>query len=113
MICPYCQHDLSVVTMSCPRCGAEYPRAGAPFGFSIRIATAAGAMMVVSSLILVDCVMNYLPGGIHSGLPAATAQQSIRPPPDLKSPDVNAMLNSWAGHGQYTDQPLPGAVGQH
>ncbi len=113
MICPYCQHDLSVVTMSCPRCGAEYPSGGMPFGLNIRVAVAAGAMMLVSSLILVDCVMNYLPGGIHSAVPMATAQQSIRPPADMKSPDVSAMLNRWAAHGQYTDQPLPTFVGRH
>jgi hypothetical protein len=112
MICPYCQHELSVVTMSCPRCGAEYPRSGMPFGMGLRVAAAAGAMMFVSSLILVDCVMNYLPGGSDSSMPAMAEQQSIRPPPDMKSPAVSAMLARWAAQQQNADQPLPQFIGR-
>jgi hypothetical protein len=101
MICPYCQHELDVDSMGCPRCGAEYPRTGGPFGMGIRTAVAAGAMLTVLSLILVDCVINYLPVG--NGSP----QQTMQAPPNLKSAEVNALLAKWAQHQQNTDLPSP------
>jgi len=107
MICPYCQHELDVATLSCLRCGAEYPRAGRPFGYSIRTAIASGAMLLVFTLILTQCVLVYLPGGKYSDLPSgASAQLPIQPLPGLKSPEVMRALARWSS-GKQADGPTP------
>ena len=107
MICPFCQHELDVDTMSCPRCGAEYPQRGLPLGVGIRTLIASGAMMLVFSVILVDCVINYLPGGVNSTIPTGSAQLPIQPVPNLKSNDVNQLLSTWASGTQNTADRLP------
>ena len=104
MICPYCQHDLDVASMACPRCGAEYPRPGKPFGMAIRTAIAAGVLLTASSMILTNCVLSRLPAG--SGSP----QAGLHPAVNAKSAEVNALLRKWAQQRQNTDMPLPQPV---
>lgn len=111
MICPFCQHDLDVETLSCPRCHTEFPRSGKPFGFGIRTAAAAFLMMTLMSLILVDCVLNWLPGGPDSLLPTGSAQLPNHPLPNMKSPEVNTLMNQWASGQQAV--PLPKFVTKH
>src|SRR5258708_6551706 len=105
MICPYCQHEIDVDTLECPRCFTPYPRAGMPFGFNLRKMLAASVMMLVFSLILVDCVFNYLPGGVDSTIPTGSSQLPIQPLPNTKSQEVNALLGRWAAGQQNTSTP--------
>jgi hypothetical protein len=110
MICPYCQHDIDVDTLACARCGAAYPRRGLPFGIGLRTLTAAGAMMLLFSVILVDCVLTYLPGGARSTISLGSPQRPIQPLPGMKSFEVGHMLGNWGASKQNADQPLPGFV---
>jgi hypothetical protein len=110
MICPYCQHELDVETLSCSRCGAEYPQRGLTFGVGLRTLVAGSAMMLVLSLILIDCVLNYLPGGADSTIPTGSAQLPIQPLPDLTSPEIGHMLGNWQAGQQNASQTLPGFV---
>jgi hypothetical protein len=113
MICPYCQHELEVESLSCPRCLAAYPRAGAPFGTGVRVTVAAGAMMLVASLILVQCVVAYLPGGSHAVLSAQSKLFTGTQPPDFRSPDLDRTLGQWAAHQQSGGEGRPGFPGSH
>ena len=81
MICPYCQQDLDPVTLSCPRCGAAYPGGGggAVLGFRLRTLGVVFVLLVISSLMLVDCVLHHLPRsagqhGADAEMTAATKQ---------------------------------------
>jgi hypothetical protein len=112
MICPYCQHDLEVETLSCPRCFAEYPQASRPFGFGLRMTAAAAAMMLASSLMVVQCVLPYLPGGTYAAIPANSAIFSGGTATNRKSPEVEKMLARWAGHQQNAEQSIPGFNGK-
>jgi hypothetical protein len=112
MICPYCQHDLDVEAMSCPRCFAEYPRASRPFGFGLRLTFAATAMMMVFSLILVQCVVAYLPGGKYDVIPENSAIFSGGTATNRKSPEVEQMLARWAANQQNTEQSIPTFIGK-
>jgi hypothetical protein len=60
MICPHCQNDLDVATMSCPRCGAEYPLPGV--GLATRARTVLFAVIATTVLVLIlsDCVLKQL-----------------------------------------------------
>jgi hypothetical protein len=107
MICPYCQHEIDVGTLACPRCFAEYPRRGMPFGFGLRKAVVSSVMMLVFSILLVQCVFNYLPGGPESGIPTGSAQLPIQPLPDLKGYDVQQQLARWANQQQNGGQTIP------
>jgi hypothetical protein len=107
MICPYCQHELDVETMSCLRCGAEYPRRGHGLGMGARAFALTGAMLLVFSVMLVDCVLNHLPGGVDSTMPTGSDQLPYQLPPNLKSADVNQLLSRWAAGQQNASQPLP------
>lgn len=100
MICPYCQHELDVDCPTCPRCGAEYERRGGPFGVGLRVVLASGLMLMLSTLILVDCVLNYLPGGADSPFPATAAQAVMHQQPDFRSPDVQRTIDRWEQHEQ-------------
>ncbi len=104
MICPYCQHELDVASMACPRCGAEYPRPGKPFGMAIRTAIAAGVLLTAASMILGNCVLSRLPTG--DGSP----QARLQPAPNFRSAEVNALLRKWAQQQQNTELPLPATV---
>jgi len=106
MICPYCQHELDVESMSCPRCFAEYPRASRPFGFGLRLTLAATAMMMASSLILVQCVVAYLPGGKYATIPETSMIFSGGTATNRKSPEVEQMLTRWTAHQQNAEQPV-------
>lgn len=98
MICPYCQHDLDVDSMACPRCGAEYPRGRKPYGVGIRMTVFGVAMMTMISLVLVECVF--------SGLPDLNSpQQQLTAPPDFKSAEVQAQLRKWRQGQQNTELP--------
>jgi hypothetical protein len=112
MICPYCQHDLEVESLSCPRCFAEYPRPARPFGFGLRLTAAAGAMLFLMTLIVTQCVAVYLPGGSHAVLPSGSKIFSGTQAPDFRSADVDRELGRWAAHQQNADHPLPGFVGR-
>jgi hypothetical protein len=61
-------------------------------------------MLTLLSMIMVDCVIDYLPDG--NGSPQDTYQAS----PNRKSAEVNAMLAKWAQHQQSTDAALPQPV---
>ena len=99
MICPFCQFELDVDTLSCPRCHAAYPQPAKPFGFRIRTMIAAGSIMVLLGFILVDCVISWLPGGPDSLIPTGSAQLPIQPLPDMKSAEVSRLLYNWrTGH---------------
>lgn len=99
MICPFCQFDIDVETLECPRCNAAYPHPPRPFGFRIRTMLALGLMMTTMSYILVTCVISWLPGGIRSLIPTGSAQLPIQPMPDLKSADVDQLIYNWqSGH---------------
>ena len=104
MICPYCQHDLDVDSLSCPRCFAEYPGGSKPFGMSLRKAIAGAVVVTVFSLMLVSCVFSFLPS--MSGSP----QRQLTPPLNQKSAEVNALLRKWASQQQNTELPLPQAI---
>ena len=104
MICPYCQHELDVASMACPRCGAEYPRPGKPFGMAIRTAIAAGVLLTAASMILGNCVLSRIPASDIS------AQARLQPAANAKSAEVNALLRKWAQQRQNTDMPLPQPV---
>jgi hypothetical protein len=110
MICPYCQHDLEVDGLACPRCGAEFERRVAPFGIGLRLAAISGVLLLVFSVMLVDCVLNWLPGGPDSRF--ATLQQlQAAEPPDFRSAAVNGTLTRWSEHEQAMTG-LPQFVGR-
>lgn len=67
---------------------------------------AATAMMLVSSLILVECVVAYLPGGSNASLPSGSAIFSGGTATNVKSPEVEKLLTRWAGHQQNAEQPV-------
>jgi hypothetical protein len=107
MICPFCQFDLDVETLECPRCHAAYPQPAKPFGFRVRTMVAVGSMMMVMTFLLVDCVMSYLPGWPNSTISTASPQMRQQPYPDLKSVEVNQLLYDWqTGHqAVHTAEP--------
>jgi hypothetical protein len=107
MICPYCQHEIDVDTLSCPRCHTDYPRSGKPFGFGLRTAVAGTAMLLVCSLILVDCVIDELPGGPDSSVPSGSAQLPYQPVPNAKSQEVVQQLQRWTQQQQNGSQAIP------
>ena len=110
MICPYCQYDLDDAEMACTNCGASYPRHRAGLlGIRLRLLALGGGMLLVSTLILVECVLPYLPGGAKSGYRApGSPQVSISPRPDMKSADLQRLLQQWR-QGQQPTQNLPAA----
>jgi hypothetical protein len=94
MICPFCQADLQPSTLSCPRCGAAYPVSGGVLGLRLRTLAIAFVLLVISSLMLVDCVLRNLPG---SGLA-----------PNMKSTEAQRALLMMQRHQQATqNQPPP------
>jgi hypothetical protein len=113
MICPYCQHDLDVQSLSCPRCFAEYPRSGPTFGFGMRISVAAGALLLATSLVLVNCVFTLLPGGSHAGVTANSRLFSGTQGPDFNGTDAARTLRLWYAHQQAVDQGNGGGPHTH
>jgi hypothetical protein len=95
MICPFCQQELEENSLACTRCHAFYPQPAKPFGFNLRLVVAAGSMMLVLSVTLVDCVINWLPGGHSSLMASGSPQLPTQPKPDLKSPDVDKLILGW------------------
>lgn len=95
MICPYCQADLDPSSLSCPRCGATYPgaRAGAQFGLRLRMIVIAFVLLVITSLILVDCVLRALPRG--------------EPAPDSRSGGAQRALQMMLHNQQGNQNPAP------
>ena len=77
MICPFCQAELDPGTLSCPRCGAAHPgsRGGVILGLRLRTVGIAFVLLVITSLILVDCVMHQLPHGAFTPNSRTTAAQ--------------------------------------
>ena len=109
MLCPFCQRELDVEKMSCANCGAEFPTTGsALWGAKFRTFLIGGGLAVVGSMMLVSCILNQLPGGRDSGYRApGSPQAAIGPGPDLKDPDVQALLLKWNKHAQQSQNPLP------
>ena len=95
MICPYCQADLDPTSMSCPRCGAAYPgaRGGAVLGFRLRMLGIAFVVLVITSLILVDCVLHALPAGGQA--------------PQARSEGAQRALRMMMQHQQGSENPPP------
>lgn len=91
MICPYCQAELDPTTMSCGRCGAAYPMSGASLGLRLRGFAIAFVLLVITSLIMVDCVLHNLP---RSGLT-----------PDTRSPQAERALIMMERHQQESQNP--------
>jgi uncharacterized paraquat-inducible protein A len=93
MICPYCQSALDVGRMSCPRCGAQYPVSGAALGVRLRTFAIAAVLLVITSLLMVDCVLHNLPrGGVI---------------PDMKSAEARRELLMMQHHEQATQNATP------
>ena len=106
MLCPFCQYDLNIEEMACPNCGAEFPRGGVWAGLRLRTLAISGGMLILASVILVDCVLNYLPGGRNSGFYApGSPQAALGPGPDLKSPQLQQLLQSWQNNVQPSQNP--------
>jgi hypothetical protein len=107
MICPFCQFELDVETLSCPRCHAAFPQPAKPFGFRIRTMVATGSMLLLLTFMLVECVVSYLPGWPKSQIPCCSGQLPIQPLPNMKSPEVNALITNWQHGSQavWTVQP--------
>ena len=93
MICPFCQAALDPVAMSCPRCGAAYPASGGVLGLRLRSVAIAFVLLVITSLVMVDCVLHHLPGHALS--------------PDMKSSDVRRTLMMLQTHQQPTQNESP------
>jgi hypothetical protein len=109
MICPFCQYELDIEQMSCSNCGAAFPRTGtAAFGVKLRTLAVSGVLLLFASVILVDCVLNYLPGGPNSSFFArGSPQAALGPSPNMKSPEVQALMQSWANGVQPSQNPPP------
>ncbi len=95
MICPYCQADLDPSSLSCPRCGAAYPgaRGGAVLGLRLRMVGVAFVLLVITSLILVDCVLHALPQGGQA--------------PQARSGEAQRALLMMLQHQQGSQNPAP------
>ena len=93
MICPYCQGELDTATMSCGRCGAAYPASGASLGLRLRGFAIAFVLLLITSLIMVDCVLHNLP---RSGLA-----------PDMRSTGAQRALIMMERHQQATQNQAP------
>lgn len=106
MICPFCQNDLNIEDMSCPNCAACYPRKAMPFGIKLRTLALSGGMLLISAMILNDCVLNYLPGGRNSHFYApGSPQVQYGPGPHLKGADALAQLRAWQSNRQGNQSP--------
>ncbi len=80
MICPFCQADLDPRTMACPRCGAAYRGGGSGLVLSVRLRmlVLAFVTLVITSLVLVDCVLHRLPReGALPDMKSAEAQRAL------------------------------------
>lgn len=93
MICPFCQADLDPASMSCPRCGASYPVSAGALGLRLRTFAIAFILLLITSLILVECVLHRLPG---SGLT-----------PDMKSAEARRTLLMLEQHKQASQNEAP------
>ncbi len=81
MICPFCQADLDATSLSCPRCGAAYPGAAggvAAFGFRLRTIGIGIVILLIATLMLVNCVLQRLPrGGLTPDAQSTAAQRAL------------------------------------
>ncbi len=95
MICPFCQAGIDAGAMACPRCGAIHQGAGtgAVLGLRLRTFVVAFVLLVITSLIMVDCVLHRLP---HSG-----------GPPAMKSADAQRALLMLRAHQQASENAAP------
>jgi len=69
MICPFCQAPLDPKATSCPRCAAAYPGGGSGVmaGFRFRTFLPVFILIFLLSLMLVNCVLDRLPGTSDTG----------------------------------------------
>jgi hypothetical protein len=95
MICPFCQAEIDPAGMSCGRCGAIYPGggAGAVLGLRVRTFALAFVLLLITSLIMVDCVLHRLPGSGGR--------------PDMKSADAQRTLLMMRAHQQASENAAP------
>ena len=95
MICPFCQAEIDPAAMSCRRCGAVYlgGGAGAVLGLRLRTFVVAFVLLVITSLVMVDCVLHRLPG--------------LGGPADMKSADAQRTLLMMRAHQQASENAAP------
>lgn len=106
MICPFCQCELDVELQHCPNCAAAVPHKGPEFGVKLRTLMVSGSMLLIATMILNNCVINYLPGGTHSAYFApGSPQAALGPGPNMKSADAQALLQKWTNNQQMTQNP--------
>lgn len=106
MICPFCQCELDVELQHCPNCAASVPRKGLEFGVKLRSLTLSGVMLVISAMVLDNCVMNYLPGGKNSAYYAPGSPQAASGPgPNMRSADAQMQLLRWQQNQVVTQNP--------
>jgi hypothetical protein len=108
MNCPFCHYELDIEEASCANCGAALQRGTlVPFGIKLRTLGFAGAMLLLTSMILSTCVLNYLPGNIHSGFQALKSpQQPLGPAPDLRSADLQGQVLNWQHGASPSQNPI-------
>lgn len=112
MLCPHCQAELDEDGEACPRCHAEFPTRSRNRGgvVKLRLLAVSGAMLMVTTLVLVDCVLNFAPNGRDSGTVAPSSPQaSAGPPPNLKTSQAQAQLMMWRNQVQGSQNPV-GAI---
>lgn len=100
MICPHCQSELAVEDFCCRRCGAPLRGLAAPFGLRLRTMAIAGVMLTITSLILVDCVLHHLPGGM-------AARTGIAQAPDTRSTELRRLMLMSQHHQQPSQNEPP------
>jgi len=112
MICPFCQSELDVDELSCPNCSAVFPRrTPGLLGVRIRIFALTGGMLLLCSMLLTYCVLNYLPGGRDSAYYApGSPQVASGPGPDMKSPVLQRILQLWQAGVQPSQNPNPAVI---
>ena len=123
MICPFCQHELDVEAMACPRCAAAYPRPGMQFRLKLRTLVLSGIMLLAASLTLVTCVLKNIDsktvvaqcitrtkGGSCAASTRQTtlsAQSSQFGGTNTKSAELTRMLSMWRKSEQPTQNITP------
>ncbi len=107
MLCPFCQYELDETQLSCSNCAAQFHNHGfTSLVGKFRTLLVSGALLVVATMMLHNCVINFLPGGIDSGYKApGSPQVAYGPGPDMKDPDVRRLLLDWKMNIQPSQNP--------
>lgn len=112
--CPFCHYELDMEEASCSNCGASLRRIpGVSVGVKARTFLFAGGMLIVSAIMLTECVLAYLPGEPKSGYNGRVShQQPIGPRRDPKSAEVRDLLADWRAGAQRSQNPPPAIAHQ-